>query len=80
MLGPTLSSPFAPDCHRQRVKVAVGVVGVQINHLKVFTNAQTQAGWHVATLPKCFSMWMWCQHLFHTHLHVEGRGGETCSA
>lgn len=53
--------------------------GVQINHLKVFTNAQTQAGWHVATLLKCFSMWMWCQHLFHTYLHVEGRGEETCS-
>lgn len=48
--------------------------GFQINHSKVFTNAQsqTQTGWHMATLFKCFSMCLWCQHLFHTYLHLKG--------
>lgn len=48
--------------------------GFQINHPKVFTNAQsqTQTSWHMATLFKCFSMCLWCQHLFHTYLHLKG--------
>ena len=48
--------------------------GFRINHSKVFTNAQSQTrtGWHMATLFKCFSMCLWCQHLFHTYLHLKG--------
>lgn len=34
--------------------------------------SQTQTGWHMATLFKCFSMCLWCQHLFHTYLHLKG--------
>lgn len=32
-----------------------------------------QTGWHMVTLFKCFSMCLWCQHLFHTSLHLKGR-------
>lgn len=44
----------------------------KINHSKVFTNAQSQTGWHMATLVKCFPVCQRCQHLFHTHLHLKG--------
>lgn len=47
--------------------------GYQINHSKVFTNVQSQmqTEWHMVTLFKCFSMCLWCQHLFHTPLHLK---------
>lgn len=34
--------------------------------------ARLETGWHMATLFKCFSMCLWCQHLFHTYLHLKG--------
>lgn len=66
-----LTLPLVPSVH------LTGLLrgqGFQINHPKVFTNAksQTQTGWHMATLFKCFSMCLWCQHLFHTYLHLKG--------
>lgn len=39
------------------------------------TKSQMQTGWHMVTLFKCFSMCLWCQHLFHTPLHLK-EGGE----